>query len=101
MRNDRGTADLLLLLSILCGTMIGATFATTAWDALDTAAGHLTIYAAAVVAAITIWRRLVQPMRRGLEVLFGLDHRVKRIEHRQVRIEKHLGLDPLPEDSAA
>lgn len=99
--NDRGTADLMLLAAILAGTVIGAKLATSAWDAIDTAAGHLTIYAAAVVAAITLWRRGVQPVRRGLEILFGLDSRVERIEHRQVRIEKHLGLDPLPEDSAA
>ena len=99
--NDRGSADLLLLASILVGTLIGARFAVTVMDAFDTVAAHITIYAAAVVAAITLWRRLVQPIRRGMEILFGLDHRVERIENRQVRIEEHLGLEPLPEDTGA
>lgn len=99
MRNERGTADLLLLAAILAGTLIGAQIATSAWDTLDTAAGHVTIYAAAVVAGLTLWRRLVQPVRKGLEILFGLDRRVDRIEQRQVRIEKHLGLEPLPQDA--
>lgn len=93
MNDDRGTADLLLLAAILAGTLIGAQLATSAWDTLDTAAGHLTIYAAAVVAGITLWRRLVQPVRRALEVIFGLDRRVGRIE-------KHLGIEPAPEDAA-
>ena len=101
MRNDRGTADLMLLAAILAGTVIGAKLATSAWDALDTAAGHVTIYAAAVVAGITLWRRGVQPVRRGLEVLFGLDNRLARVEKRQIRIEQHLGLEPLPEDTGA
>lgn len=100
MRSDRGTADLMLLAAILVGTLIGAQFAVSVLDAFDTVAAHLTIYAAAVVAAVTLWRRLVQPIRRGMEILFGLDHRVGRIEHRQIRIEEHLGLDPLPEDPA-
>lgn len=96
MHDDRGSADLLLLASILIGTLIGAQFAVSVLDAFDTIAAHVTIYAAAVVAAITLWRRLVQPIRRGMEILFGLDHRVERIEHRQVKIEKHLGLEPEP-----
>lgn len=101
MRSDRGTADLILLAAILAGTLIGAQFAVSVLDAFDTVAAHLTIYAAAVVAAVTLWRRLVQPIHRGMEILFGLDHRVARIEHRQIRIEEHLGLDPLPEDPGA
>jgi membrane protein implicated in regulation of membrane protease activity len=94
--NDRGSADLLLLASILVGTLIGARFAVSVMDVFDTVAAHITIYAAAVVAAITLWRRLVQPIRRGMEILFGLDHRVERIEQRQVKIEQHLGLEPEP-----
>lgn len=94
--NDRGSADLLLLASILIGTLIGARFAVSVLDVFDTVAAHVTIYAAAVVAAVTLWRRLVQPIRRAMEILFGLDHRVARIEHRQVKIEKHLGLEPEP-----
>lgn len=101
MRSDRGTADLMLLAAILVGTLIGAQFAVSVLDAFDTVAAHLTIYAAAVVAAVTLWRRLVQPIHRGMEILFGLDHRLERVEHRQIRIEEHLGLDPLPEDPGA
>lgn len=96
MKNERGTADLLLLAAILAGTLIGAQLATTAWTWLDGAAGHFAAYGAAIVAGVTLWRRLIQPIRNAIEVILKLDHRVGRIEHRQVRIEKHLGLEPVP-----
>lgn len=93
MRNDRGTVDVLLLIAMLGLTLVPATILASTWDTLDAGAGRLVLYAAAIAAGWKIYR--------AANVLWGLDSRLERVEHRQIRIEQHLGLDPLPEDTGA
>lgn len=83
MRGSRG--DALLGLLIVMGTVIGALAAAPILDFGDGVAGHLALYASAVAAGIYLWRKLVRPVMRAVDVILGLDKRVGKIE-------KHLGI---------
>ena len=91
--NDRGTIDILLLVAMLGLTLVPATILASTWDAVDAGAGRLVLYAAALAAGWKIYK--------AANVLWGLDTRLERVERRQIRIEEHIGLDPLPEDLGA
>lgn len=92
MRSERGSIDILLMSSILAGTLIGANVAASLVTVGDGVSTHLALYAAALLSGITLWRRLIKPTVRGLDILVKLDGRVDRIEQRQIRIEEHLGI---------
>ena len=106
-RHDRGTADVVLLVAILGGTLIPAVLALgpPAW--LDSFAGHLVLYGGAIAVGWGIYKRAHRIYRAVLDaanVVLGLDPRVDRIEarsdrieQRQLRIEKHLGITPDPD----
>lgn len=92
MKGERG--ELLIGLAVLIGTLIPAILLATAVDVGDDVATRFVLYGAAVGAAGVIWSKLVRPVIRACNVIFGLDERVERVEHRQIRIEHHLGLAP-------
>lgn len=87
MRNQRGTADVFLLIVLLGGTLIPAIYVgTPQW--LDTLAGQILLYGGAITVAFTGWRKarvVAGHVRRGWHILVSLDGRVDRIE-------KHLGI---------
>ena len=104
VRRSEGTIDIALLIILLLGTIVPATFAvgTPAW--MDQGAGLLVLYGGAVTVAVAVWRwirRVIREARRHGAVLPGLDERLERVELRQVRIEKHIGIEPLPDDPVA
>lgn len=88
--NDRGTVDLPLLLVLLGATLIPATIAVGPPLWLDTLAGSIVLYGAAVTVSVATWRyvrRRQVLVMRAVHVILGLDARVDRIE-------KHLGIKP-------
>lgn len=71
------------VLFFLAGGLLGAGWVDGTITA-DGVAEHVVLYAAAGGAALAAWRFILK-VSRAIDVLFGLDHRVGKIE-------KHLGL---------
>lgn len=86
MRGSRGDATVMLLI-VVAGTLMGALAAAPIIDIGDGIAAHFALYASAVAAGIYLYRKLVRPILRAIDVIFGLDRRVGKIE-------KHLGIEP-------
>lgn len=104
VRRAEGTIDIALLLILLLSTIVPATFAVGTPDWMDQGAGLLVLYGGAIAVAVAAWRwirRVIREARRHGAVLLGLDERLERVELRQIRIEKHIGIEPLPDDPVA
>jgi hypothetical protein len=88
--NGQG-GEITLALAIFAGTLIPATLLAAAITP-STLAEYIVLYGAALGAGGVIWR-FVRRVAEALNVIFGLDHRVGRIE-------THLGLGEPQGDEA-
>ena len=83
MHKDRGTADIVLLVVMLGGTLIPAIYAIGPPHWLDTLAGQMVLYGGAIAVAVTGWRKARRGLayaRHGWSILLSLDRRVRAIE---------------------
>lgn len=81
--HTHGSVEIGVLFFLAGGTLLGAGWVDGTITA-DGVAEHVVLYAAAVGAAFAAWKFILK-VSRAIDVLFGLDRRVGKIE-------KHLGL---------
>ena len=107
--NERGTADVFLLIVLLGGTLVPALFALGPPDWMNTAAGQIVLYGGAITVAVAGWRRArrgIAYVRRGWHILVSVHNDLQDLRaevlgiKKFLGIEQHLGLEPLPQDAS-
>lgn len=81
--------DLSLKLAVGVGTLVGAIAVddrlATAWDFFDEASGRVVLYAAAITASVTLWRKVIKPVRQMIgswaDAYEAVMHNTSRLEN--------------------